>query len=62
MDMFELTDADAPNLAELRGRLDGIPIAIELAAARVDVPNIAGLIAHLEDRLSILTRAKPDMM
>lgn len=62
MDTFELTDADAPNLAELCRRLDGIPLAIELAAAQVDVPGIAGLVAHLEDQLSILTRAKPAMM
>jgi predicted ATPase len=59
---FELTDNDAPDLAERRERLDGIPFAKEFAAARVDVPGIAGLVAHLEDQLSILSRAKPGMM
>ena len=55
LDGFQLTDGDAPLVAELCRKLDGIPLAIELAAARVSVLGVGGLAAQLDDRLRLLT-------
>ena len=51
---FALTDENAPAVAELCRRLDGIPLAIELAAARVNALSITALVERLEDRFRIL--------
>jgi len=48
---FSLTDAHAPAIANICRRLDGIPLAIEMAAGRVDVFGIAGLADVLDDLL-----------
>jgi predicted ATPase len=53
---FDLADADIPITLEICRRLDGVPLAIELAAAQVDVFGVSGLAAHLDDRLAVLTR------
>jgi predicted ATPase len=53
---FELADADVPTVVDICRKLDGLPLAIELAAARVDVFGIRGLAACLNDRLGFLTR------
>ncbi len=53
---FQLTDDDIPTVVEICRKLDGLPLAIELAAARVDVFGIRGLDACLNDRLGFLTR------
>lgn len=55
---FELTDADASMAAEICRRLDGLPLAIELAAAHVGLFGIRGLAAHLDDLLNLLTRGR----
>ncbi|MGG5819459.1 ATP-binding protein [Falsiroseomonas sp. HW251] len=55
LDGFELTDEDAPRAAEICRKLDGIPLAIELAAAWVGVLGLRGLAAQLDDRLRLLT-------
>jgi predicted ATPase/DNA-binding winged helix-turn-helix (wHTH) protein len=55
---FELSEADAPVVAEICRQLDGIPLAIELAAARVALFGIRGLAARLHDQLDILTRGR----
>lgn len=53
---FVLGEEDAPALALLCRRLDGIPLALELAAARVGVLTIGQISARLEDRFGLLTR------
>jgi predicted ATPase/DNA-binding winged helix-turn-helix (wHTH) protein len=53
---YQLDDADAPIVAEICRRLDGIPLAIEFAAARLGAFGIRGLSARLHDRLRLLTR------
>jgi predicted ATPase/DNA-binding SARP family transcriptional activator len=52
---FELSDANASAVAELCVRLDGLPLAIELAAARAKLLPPQALHARLEQRLDLLT-------
>src|SRR6266699_1472414 len=48
---FALTDANAQPVAEICQRLDGLPLAIEFVAPRVEVLGIEGVAAHLDDSL-----------
>jgi predicted ATPase len=52
---FTLTDESAPIVAEVCRRLDGIPLAIELAASRVNLLSVKALAEKLDDRFRILT-------
>ncbi len=52
---FELTEQNALAVAQICRRLDGIPLAIELAAARVRVLPVAEIAARLDDRFNLLT-------
>jgi predicted ATPase len=52
---FALTDETAPLVAAICRRLDGIPLAIELAAPRLKVLEPEALLAHLDDQLHLLT-------
>jgi predicted ATPase/class 3 adenylate cyclase len=52
---FALTEREAPAVAELVARLEGIPLALELAAARVRAMSVADINARLKDRYKILT-------
>jgi predicted ATPase/DNA-binding CsgD family transcriptional regulator len=51
---FELTDENAPVVARLCRRLDGMPLAIELAAARVRVLSVEQISERLDDRFRLL--------
>ena len=52
---FAVTNDNAPAIAEICARLDGIPLAIELAAARVRVLSPDQIRAGLDDRFRLLT-------
>jgi len=52
---FTLTPANAAAVAQVCARLDGIPLAIELAAARVRVLSVDEIAARLADRFRLLT-------
>jgi predicted ATPase len=54
---FELTDANAAAVAEICRRLDGIPLALELAATRVKLLGVDQIRARLGDRFKLLARA-----
>jgi diguanylate cyclase (GGDEF)-like protein len=54
-DTFVLTNGNAPLIAEICRRLDGIALAIELAAARVRVLDVAQIAALLDSRFRLLT-------
>jgi len=54
LDSFELLDAEAPAVAELCRRLDGIALAIELAASRIDGFGVGGLLKQLDNRFRLL--------
>ncbi|MEU8227877.1 BTAD domain-containing putative transcriptional regulator [Kribbella sp. NPDC048915] len=51
---FELTDETVADVAVLCRRLDGIPLALELAATRVRALGVRGLVARLDDRFRLL--------
>jgi predicted ATPase/class 3 adenylate cyclase len=52
---FQLTSQNAPLVAHICQRLDGIPLAIELAAARVKVLSLDQIAVRLNDRFRLLT-------
>ena len=52
---FRVTNENAPAVAEICARLDGIPLAIELAAARVRVLTVERILEGLDDRFRLLT-------
>ncbi|GIF64104.1 hypothetical protein Ais01nite_21390 [Asanoa ishikariensis] len=57
---FTLTDENAGPILEITRRLNGLPLAIELAAARVPLLPPSAIAARLDDQLSLLTRGPRD--
>jgi predicted ATPase/class 3 adenylate cyclase len=53
---FKLTDDNASAVADICHRLDGIPLAIELAAGRVRALSVENVASRLHDRFRLLTR------
>jgi predicted ATPase/class 3 adenylate cyclase len=51
---FAITKVNAPAVAEICSRLDGIPLAIELAAARVKLLSVEQIASRLDDRFRLL--------
>lgn len=62
LETFELADGDAGVVAEICRRLDGLPLAIELAATRIDLFGAAGVLDQIRDRFHLLIgqRAGPE--
>ena len=52
---FALDEKNAADVVQICKRLDGIPLAIELAAARIKVLSVQEIAARLDDRFSLLT-------
>jgi predicted ATPase/DNA-binding CsgD family transcriptional regulator len=57
---FQLTQANARPIAEICVRLDGLPLALELAAARIKLLSPHALLARLHHRLQVLTSGPQD--
>jgi predicted ATPase/DNA-binding winged helix-turn-helix (wHTH) protein len=55
---YKLTDADAPHVADICARLDGMALAIELAAGRLETISVKALAASLSDCFRVLTRGR----
>jgi predicted ATPase len=58
---FEVTNQTAPAVAEICVRLDGLPLAIELAAARIRVLTPQAMLGRLGDRLALLSSGSRDL-
>ena len=58
---FELTDENAAAIVEICDRLDGLPLAIELAAARARLLTPENLLERLRNRLDLLSRGPRDL-
>jgi predicted ATPase/class 3 adenylate cyclase len=57
---FVITNSNAPAVAEICSRLDGIPLAIELAAARVKLLSVDQIASRLDDRFRLLRGGNRD--
>jgi predicted ATPase/class 3 adenylate cyclase len=58
---FVLSDANAPAIAAICRRLDGLPLAIELAAARINLLSPDQIVARLDHRLTLLATSRRDL-
>ncbi|GAA1533450.1 ATP-binding protein [Kribbella lupini] len=55
---FRVDDGNGPQIVEICRRLDGIPLAVELAAAWLRVLTLDGLLSRLDDRFVLLNRGR----
>jgi predicted ATPase/DNA-binding winged helix-turn-helix (wHTH) protein len=55
---FPLSDREAPTIAEICRKLDGIPLAIEFAAARAAALGVVEVATHLNNRFELLTKGR----
>jgi len=58
---WELTDANAPVVSSICARLHGMPLAIELAAARVKLLSVDQILVRLHDQLALLAHGSRDL-
>ncbi|HUC12491.1 MAG TPA: winged helix-turn-helix domain-containing protein [Stellaceae bacterium] len=58
VDSFILDDANVAPVLEICRRLDGLPLALELAAVQVDALGVRGVAAQLDDRFALLTKGR----
>ena len=58
---FTVTNANAPAVAQICARLHGMPLAIELAAARIKLLTPDQILARLEDHLALLSAGSKDL-
>ncbi|MEU2002581.1 ATP-binding protein [Rhodococcus sp. NPDC019627] len=58
-DQFEITEGTAAAIAKLCTYLDGMPLAIELAAVRLRSLSVHELLGHIDDRFALLTSGDP---
>jgi predicted ATPase/DNA-binding CsgD family transcriptional regulator len=58
---FQLSDEQAPLVVEICRRLDGLPLALELAAARLTLLSLPALLERLSHRLAVLTSGPRDL-
>jgi predicted ATPase/class 3 adenylate cyclase len=58
---FSITNDSAPAVAQICARLDGLPLAIELAAARIKLLTPQAMLARLGNRLKLLTGGARDL-
>jgi predicted ATPase len=58
---FSVTNENAPAVAEICYRLDGLPLAIELAAARIKLLTVQAMLGRLSNRLRLLTGGARDL-
>ena len=58
---FAVTNANAPAVAQICARLHGMPLAIELAAARIKLLTPDQILARLEDHLALLSAGSRDL-
>ena len=58
---FVLDERTAPAVAQLCRRLDGLPLALELAATRVRALGVSGVLDRLDDRFALLTSSRRDV-
>ena len=58
---FSATNQNAPAIAEICARLDGLPLAIELAAARIRLLTPQAMLSRLQNRLKLLTGGAKDL-